>query len=324
MKEIILKGKKVIDIEREALDLLKESLDEQFAQAVCILKEAIEADKKIVILGVGKSGNVGHKIAATLNSTGATAVVLNAQNALHGDLGIVSDGDAVIALSYSGETAELLDLLPHIKKRDIKLVGITGKKGSTLAECSDAHIVTPVAREACPLGLAPTSSSTSALVVGDALAMTLLDERGFTEEEFAKYHPSGSLGRALLLRVKDIMRSGERLATCSHRATVMEAITAMTEARSGVCVVVGDKGCIQGVFSHGDFARAYQKNASIGASQVADFMTPEPITLNASDLAVEAIKVIRNYQVDDVPVRDEDGVLVGVVDTQDFASLKLV
>ena len=324
MDEMIARAKKVIDIEIEALELLGENLDEQFCGAVTKLKDILDLGKKIVVVGVGKSGNVGHKIAATLNSTGATAVVLHSQNALHGDLGIVSDGDAVIALSYSGETAEMLDLLPHIKRKDITLISITGKKQSTLAQLADYSIVTPVKREACPRGLAPTSSSTAALVAGDALAMVLLDERGFTEDEFANYHPGGSLGRALLTRVEDIMRVGDQLALCSLEDSVMEAIRSMSKARAGACFVVNADKTLAGLFSHGDFARAYQEDPGIGGNLVKHYMTEEPITVSPQALAVEAVKMIPEFRVDDVPVVDEEGKIVGVVDTQDFARLKLV
>jgi len=280
--------------------------------------------KKIVEIGVGKSGNIGHKIAATLNSTGATAVVLNSQNALHGDLGLVTFGDAVIALSASGETKELLDLLPHIKRKTNTLISITKNAESTLGEYSDFVLRTPIEREACPLNLAPTSSSTAALVMGDALAMVLLDVRGFTEDEFAEYHPGGSLGRALLTTVEDIMRVGDQLATASREATVMEVIRVMSKARAGACFVLNDDTTLAGVFSHGDFARAYQNDPQIGEKLVTDFMTEKPVTLSPKALAVEAVKTIRSHRVDDVPVVDENRCVIGVVDTQDFARLKLV
>ena len=193
-----------------------------------ILQHTLENRGKIVVVGVGKSGNIGHKIAATLNSTGATAVVLDSQNALHGDLGLLSDGDAVMVLSYSGETRELLDLLPFIKRFDVKLIALTGNPGSTLSRFSEVTLDTSVEREACPLNLAPTSSSTAMLVMGDTLAMVLLESRGFTEEDFARFHPGGSLGRALLTRVSDIMRVDAELPTvgggrkCLRRAGLDE------------------------------------------------------------------------------------------------------
>ena len=192
--DLLEQARRVIGIEREGLVRMAERLDGAFVRAVEILRETTERRGKIVVVGIGKSGNIGHKIAATFNSTGAVTVVLHSQNALHGDLGVLADGDAVIALSYSGETAELLDLLPHIKRFDVRLIALTGRVDSTLGEHSDVVLDTSVEREACPLNLAPTSSSTSMLVMGDALAMVLLEARGFTEEDFAKFHPGGSLG----------------------------------------------------------------------------------------------------------------------------------
>jgi arabinose-5-phosphate isomerase len=324
MEEIIRKAIKVVEIEQEALENLKRSFNEQFVLAVNIFRNAVECGKKIIIVGVGKSGNIGHKIAATLNSTGAPAVVLSLQNALHGDLGILCDGDVVLALSFSGETAELIELLPYIKMKDVKLVGLTGKEKSTLSEFADAVLLTPVEREACPLGLAPTSSSTAALVMGDALAMTLLDVRGFTEEDFAKYHPKGALGKVLLTRVKDIMRVGERIAVCNIEATVLETVRSMSKARSGACFIVDEGNILKGVFSHGDFARAYQHDEEIGRKPARDYMTPNPIQLHPQSLAAEAVKKIRDHLVDDVPVVDDQGVIIGVVDTQDFAKDKLI
>src|SRR5690606_10570076 len=201
------KARAVIGIEADSLREMAARIGPAFGEAVRLIQSSLEAKGKVVIVGVGKSGNVGHKIAATLNSTGATAVVLNSQNALHGDLGLLSDGDAVLALSYSGETQELLDLLPFIKRFDVRVIALTGKPDSTLSRLRDLTLDTSVEREACPLNLAPTSSSTAMLVMGDALAMVLLEARGFTEEDFARFHPGGSLGRALLTRVSDIMRT---------------------------------------------------------------------------------------------------------------------
>jgi len=236
--DFVERARRVIEIEREGLERLAGRLDAPFAQAVEILRETAGRHGKIVVVGIGKSGNIGHKIAATFNSTGSVAVVLNSQNALHGDLGMLSDGDAVVALSYSGETAELLDLLPHIKRFDVRLIGMTGRPASTLAEHSDVVLDTSVEREACPLNLAPTSSSTAMLVMGDALAMVLLEARGFTEEDFAKFHPGGALGRALLTKVRDIMRSGGQLASVPDGSNVREALVAMTSARAGACLVM--------------------------------------------------------------------------------------
>ena len=322
--EIITRAKRVIEIEQQAISGLLDHLGDEFVDAINLLAAAVEAGHKIVVVGVGKSGNVSHKIAATLNSTGSTAVVLNSQNALHGDLGMVSDGDVVLALSYSGETSELIDLIPSIKRFDVKMISITGKPESTLATYSDIALLTPVEREACPLNLAPTSSSTTALVMGDALAMVLLDARGFTEDDFARYHPGGSLGRALLTTVEDIMRTGDSLAKLSPDVTVEAAIAAMSKSRSGACVLVSEDGGLAGVFTHGDFARAFEQNDSVRGRLVSEFMTTEPVTVLASSLAAEAIKKIGKNKVDDIVVLNNEGEPVGLVDTQDFARLKLI
>lgn len=322
--DFLAKARHVIEIETGALQRMAARLDEGFGRAVTMLHETLDRRGKIVVVGIGKSGNIGHKIAATLNSTGATAVVLNSQNALHGDLGILSDGDAVLLLSYSGETPELLDLLPHIKRFDVGLIALTGKANSTLAEHSDVTLDTSVDREACPMNLAPTSSSTAMLVMGDALAMVLLEARGFTEKEFARFHPGGALGRALLTRVSDIMRSGDQLASIPEGSTVRDALVAMSKARSGACVVVRPDGKLAGIFTHGDFARCYQQDPLVGDRPVADFMTRKPISVEAGSLAVEAVQTIGSHRVDDVVVLDAEGRAVGLVDTQDLARLKIV
>ncbi len=318
------RARSVFAMEIEELQNVYQSLDEQFNQAVDICLETLNTRGKIVVIGIGKSGNIGHKIAATLNSTGSTAVVLNSQNALHGDLGLVSDGDTVIALSYSGETAELLDLLPFIKRFDVGLIAMTGKRGSTLSQHAEATLYSEVTREACPLNLAPTSSSTAMLVMGDALAMALLDARGFTEDDFSKFHPGGSLGRALLTTVRDIMRSGDQLATVSPQSSVYDALDAMTRTRTGACVVTKEDGSLAGIFTHGDFARCSRENDNIGQSTVSQHMTESPITVPADSLAAEAVKAIGHHRIDDIIVVDTNGLPVGLVDTQDFARLKLV
>lgn len=322
--DVIARGKQVIEMEAAALTAIGLRLDGAFAKAVDLLRQSVESRGKIVVVGIGKSGNIGHKIAATLNSTGSTAVVLNSQNALHGDLGLLSDGDAVIALSYSGETTELLDLLPHIRRFDVSLIALTGGLASTLARHSDVTLDTSVEREACPLNLAPTSSSTAMLVMGDALAMALLDLRGFTEEQFARFHPGGALGRALLTKVSDIMRAGEALASIPSTAVVRDALTAMTAARSGACVILEENGSLAGIFTHGDFARSYQQDANVGDRPVAELMTRDPISVEADALAAEAIQTIGSHRVDDIVVLDADGHPVGLVDTQDLARLRII
>ena len=322
MTDHTTRGKQVFDDEMEALKAIRGRLDASFSAAVEALRKAIEGGHKIIVVGVGKSGLVGSKIAATLTSTGAPSVVLDTMNALHGDLGIVQDGDACIAMSYSGETAELLTLLPFLKRFDMTIIGMTGKGGSTLGQLSDVVLETAVEREADPLNLAPTSSSTAMLVMGDALAVALLEARNFTREDFARSHPGGSLGRALLTRISDIMR--KEFAKLPDSATVLECIVAMTVARSGACVLTREDGTLAGVFTHGDFARAYQKDTAVGSSPVSELMTRNPIFVEADKLAAAAVKILRERRIDDLVVLDAERRPVGLIDTQDLVRLKLI
>jgi arabinose-5-phosphate isomerase len=314
----------VIETEIEGLQRMAGRLDGNFVEAVRILKHTLDHRGKVIVIGVGKSGNIGHKIAATFNSTGATAVVLDSQNALHGDLGLLSDGDAVLALSYSGETRELLDLLPFIKRFEVKVIALTGKPGSTLSRLSEVTLDTSVEREACPLNLAPTSSSTAMLAMGDALAMVLLEARGFTEEDFARYHPGGSLGRALLTRVSDIMRSDAALPTVGEAADVFAALDAMNRARAGACLILDGDGRLAGIFTHGDFARSFRIDPLLGDKPVATLMTRNPVTVRSDALAVEVLRTIGENRIDDIVVLDEAGKPVGLIDTQDLARLRIV
>ncbi len=317
-------ARNVIEIEAEGLRRMAARLGEEFTMAVKLLAHALEDRRKIVIVGIGKSGNIGHKIAATFNSTGATAVVLNSQNAMHGDLGLLSDGDAVIVMSYSGETSELLSLIPFIKRFDVKLISLTGKPDSTVAGFCDLNLDTSVAREACPLNLAPTASSTAMLVMGDALAMVLLETRGFTAEDFARFHPSGTLGRALLTRVSDIMRADGALPTVNESANVFTALDAMNRARAGACLILNLDGTLAGIFTHGDFARSFRTDPLLGEKPVASLMTRRPITVQATALAVEVLRTLGSNRIDDIVVIDHTGKPVGLVDTQDLARLKIV
>ena len=321
--EIVGKARRVFGIEIEALGKLRDRIDGAFAAAVRMLQAAVDGGAKIIVLGVGKSGHVGEKIAATLTSTGAPAVVLNSLNALHGDLGIVRDGDCVLALSYSGETEELNNILPALARFDVRTIAITGGADSFLARHSELVLDCRVDCEACPLQLAPTSSTTAMLVLGDALAMVLLEARGFRREDFAKFHPGGMLGRSLLLRVADIMRSGEALASVDRGASVLEAVRAMTRARSGAAVVTSGER-LAGIFTHGDFARHYQSDPALGERPVGEFMTAEPITIASDKLAVEVLNVLENARIDDLIVVDERNRPVGLVDSQDLTRHKLV
>jgi len=322
MTDHTIRGKKVFEDEITALQAISSRLDDSFVQAVEAMRKAIESGHKIIVVGVGKSGLVGNKIAATLTSTGAPSVTLDTMNALHGDLGIVQDGDACIAMSYSGETAELLTLLPFLKRYDMPVIGMTGKTSSTLAQLSDVVLDTAVECEADPLNLAPTSSSTAMLVMGDALAVALLEARHFTKEDFARSHPGGSLGRALLTRICDIMR--KEFASLPDTATVAECLIAMTAARAGACVLTQADGSLSGIFTHGDFVRAYQANPACGSLPVAGLMTKNPVYVEAGKLAVAAVKTLRDRRIDDLVVLDDNRKPVGLIDTQDLVRLKLI
>ncbi len=322
--DYIDKARRVIQLEIDELQALLERVGEPFERAVETLRATLESGRKIVVVGVGKSHNIGHKIAATLNSTGATSVVLNSQNALHGDLGVVADGDVVLALSYSGETEELLALLPALRRFEITVVTLCGAPDSTLARNSEIVLDSHVSREACPLNLAPTSSSTVMLALGDALAMVLLEARGFRQEDFAKLHPGGSLGRALLTKVSDIMRSGEALAKAAPGDTVRETLERMTVARTGAAVIAADDGTLAGIFTQGDFVRAAQRDPEALARPVGDLMTREPVTIPADRLAAEVVATLSQHRIDDLVVLDADGRPVGLVDSQDLSRLKLV
>lgn len=321
--DYLSKARRVIEIEADELRRLAENLDgEAFGSAVRVLQECVDNRGKIVICGVGKSGHIGEKIAATLTSTGSTAVVLNSLNALHGDLGLVANGDVVLVFSYGGETTELLNILPALTRFDVKLVTVTGRPDSALAQAADIVLAFEVEQEACPLNLAPTSSTTTMLALGDALAMVLLEARGFRQEDFARFHPGGSLGRVLLHRVSQIMRKATQLAVVEPHHTVMDAVKRMTQCRTGAAAVVGADGKLCGVFTHGDLARHYQEHPDIGSQPVGKFMTESPITVEGDKLAAEALHVLKTHRIDDLIVVDRAGHPVGVVDSQDLARLQ--
>jgi arabinose-5-phosphate isomerase len=317
-------ARRVIRLEIEELERLHARVGLEFSAAIEMLLKTLNSGRKIIVCGVGKSGNIGRKIAATLNSTGATTVCLDVGDALHGDLGVIDPGDLALLLSYSGETRELLDLLPHLKRLGLPTLAITGDTTSTLARHADCVLNVQVSQEACPLNLAPTSSTTAMLVLGDALAMVLLEARGFQAEDFARLHPGGSLGRALLTRVADVMRSGDQLALVQPESTVSAALQAMTRARAGAAVVVNADGTLAGVFTHGDFVRAFQKNHAIAELPVSGFMTRNPISIQADKLAAEVLATLEKARIDDLVVLDADQRPVGLVDTQDLTRLRLV
>src|SRR5450631_1895830 len=258
------KARRVLDIEIFELQRLRERLDDNFSKAVELIKTSVEARGKVVVLGVGKSGHIGNKIASTLTSTGSPAVVLDSLNAMHGDLGMVADGDVILALSASGETEEMLRILPAIARFQVKIIAVCGDANSSLVQNSHVFLDVNVEQEACPLNLAPTSSTTVMLALGDALAMVLLEARGFQKEDFAKFHPAGMVGRSLLMRVHQIMRPRESMAVVATDAPIREVLKAMTNVRAGAAVVAGKDRQLLGIFTHGDFVRNFQSDSKIG------------------------------------------------------------
>jgi arabinose-5-phosphate isomerase len=318
------KARDVFDIEIAALKKVRAQLDASFDRVVETIVEALRQRGKIVIVGIGKSGNIGSKIAATLTSTGTTSVVLNSVDALHGDLGIVNDGDVVLALSYTGESEELLNLLPALKRFSVKIISLTGNLKSSLAKHSDLSLNVKVPQEACPFNLAPTSSTTATLVMGDALAMAVLQARGFKQKDYARLHPSGAIGRSMLLRVGDIMRSGERNAIAAENLSVKEALLVMTHARSGSLSVVNARGKLTGVFTDGDFRRHMAKDGNLLSQPLKDLMTRSPIRIREDALAVEALKIFNERNIDDLIVVNSKNEPVGLVDSQDLPKLKIM
>jgi arabinose-5-phosphate isomerase len=318
------RARRVLSIEISELQRLSERLDDGFSDAIRLLRDTVERRGKVVVLGVGKSGHIGEKIAATLTSTGAPAVVLNSLNALHGDLGVVSDGDVLLILSHSGETEELVRILPALARFDVRLIAMTGDVTSTLARAGDVILDVSVTQEACPHNLAPTSSTTVMLALGDALAMVLLEERGFTRDDFARFHPAGQLGRSLLLRVRDIMRGRDQAAIVTVSATVVEVLRQLTEKRAGAALVVGSGEKLEGIFTHGDFARRFPADPLIGTRTVGEVMTRNPVTIDADKLAAEVLMVLEKHRIDDLVVTDSEGRPLGVVDSQDLSRLKLL
>lgn len=318
------RARKVFDIELAAIKAVRSQLNDAFERAVELIVATLQRRGKIVIVGIGKSGNVGQKIAATLTSTGSTSVVLNSVDALHGDLGILNDGDLVLALSYSGESEELINLLPAMKRFSVQIIAMTGNTRSTVAKRSDVVLNVKVPKEACPFNLAPTSSTTAMLVMGDALAMTVLQARGFKEQDFARHHPAGSIGRSLLLQVRDIMRKDARNAVVNERVTVKEALLVMTQAKSGSVSVVNLRGKLAGVFTDGDLRRHMAVDEKILNRTLASVMTPKPICLKEDALAVEALKIFNERNIDDLIVVNSRNEPVGLVDSQDLPKLKIM
>jgi len=316
-------AKSIFDIELAGLRAVRRLLDRSFDAAVKEILRCLKNRGKIVVVGIGKSGNVGQKIAATLTSTGSTSVVLSSVDALHGDVGIVNDGDVVLALSYSGESDEMVNLMPALKRFSVRVISITGDPNSTIGQHSDVALNVKVPKEACPFNLAPTTSTTAMLVMGDALAMAVLKARGFTEKDFARYHPAGSIGRALLLKVKDVMRTGDRNPVALQTLSVKAGLMIMTQARAGCVSVTNKAGKLIGVFTDGDLRRLISEGEGSLSRQLKSVMTKDPSSISHDALAAEALREFSERNIDDLIVVNGRKEPVGLVDLQDLPKLKL-
>ena len=311
----------VISTEAAAVAALVTRIDDAFA-AAC--QTILDCRGRIVVLGMGKSGHIAGKIAATLASTGTPAFFVHAAEASHGDLGMITAEDVVVVLSNSGETDEVRQILPLLKRLGVRIIAMTGKPASTLASHADVHINVAVDAEACPLGLAPTSSTTAALVMGDALAISLLESRGFTAEDFALSHPAGQLGKRLLLHIQDIMHSGEDMPIISKQASLSEAIVEMTKKRLGMVAITDADMKVQGVFTDGDLRRTLELTLDPHKTVIGDVMTPNGKTVQPQALAAEAAKLLQQYKIQGLLVVDDDCRLQGVLNFNDLLQAGVV
>ena len=334
-RALLARAREVFDIEIEGLKRTRASLGPSFADAVRLFLETTAGGGLVVVTGVGKNLHAAEKISAIFASTGTRSIVLNPVQAMHGDLGMVSAHDVLLALSFSGESEEVLRLVPAIRRHGLKVVSMTGRADSSLAAASDIHVEIPCGREACPFGMAPTNSVTATLAMGDAMAMALLDARKFSVRDYAANHPAGAIGRALLLTVGDVMRTGERFAAVAPSATVMDALMAMTKAQGGSAVVVDGRGRLLGIFTDGDFRRLMAgcsgKTGNSGnsgvpllSSPISKYMTRSPSFARVDSPAADLLKVFEAKRIDDLPVCDAKGRVVGLVDLQDLPRMKVL
>lgn len=314
-------GRQVLLREAQALEYLAQSLDDKFAKAVEII---LNCKGRVVVSGVGKSGHIARKIAATMASTGTPAFFVHAAEAAHGDLGMITKDDVVIAVSYSGTTSELLTIIPVVIREGAPVISITGSDSNTLAQEATVNLNVHVEREACPLNLAPTSSTTASLAMGDALAIACLQAKGFGEEDFARSHPGGALGRKLLTHVGDIMRSGTSMPVVSETASVLDAIREITKKKIGMTAVVDKDNHVKGIFTEGDLRRLIEKVGDIRPLLIADVMTKNPTTIGSKNLAAEAAKILNATLRNQLLVVDANNHLIGALHIQDLMTAKVI
>ena len=323
-KTILERAKEVFDIEINGVQALRDGLGDHFETLVKNCASTIEKGGKLVITGIGKSGYIGKKMAATLSSVGSPAVFMHPVEARHGDLGIIQKNDLLIALSYSGETEELLVVLTPAKRLGVELVAITGNPESTLAKMSDLVVEMPVPREACPFNLAPTTTTTALLVLGDALALVLLDMHGFSKSDYGRLHPGGAIGRMVTTRAEDIMRKLENSALVKVESTVRETIYAMSHARCGSAIITDAENHLLGIFTDGDFRRLAEKEDKVLEFTMNEVMTKNPVSIKKDALAVEVLKILEQRRIDDIVVTDSNGIVCGFIDVQDLPGLKIM
>ena len=314
-------AREVLEIEAKAVSDLIGRLDQQFTQAVELI---LGCRGRVVVSGIGKSGHIARKIASTFASTGTSAFFVHPAEASHGDLGMVARDDVFVALSNSGESSELLAIVPLLKRQGAKLIALTGNPQSALARESDIHLYAGAEKEACPLNLAPTASTTAALALGDALAVALMQERGFTRDEFAASHPGGTLGRKLLTHVRDVMRAGADAPRVARDATAMEGVVEMSRGRMGMTAVLDDTGRVVGIFTDGDLRRNLEKGVDLRTTRIADVMKPDPRTIGPDKLAAEAVEIMERFKINQLLVVGPDRKLLGALNMHDLFRAKVI
>jgi arabinose-5-phosphate isomerase len=314
-------AREVINIEAAAVQALAQRVDDNFLRALNII---LSCEGRVIVSGMGKSGHIARKIAATMSSTGTPAYFVHPAEASHGDLGMITSLDVFIALSYSGESDELMTIVPVIKRQGARLISITGNPKSTLALAADAHLDGSVTKEACPMGLAPTTSTTVALVLGDALAMALLDAKGFGEEDFARSHPGGSLGRRLLTHVRDIMHSGKNIPAVPLEAMLSDAIMEMSRKGLGMTAIVDANQHVLGIYTDGDLRRTLEKQLEFSSTAISTVMSRKPRCIAANALAVEAVRAMEEHNISQMLVVDDDNKLVGALNMNDLLRAKVI
>ncbi|HXU93102.1 MAG TPA: KpsF/GutQ family sugar-phosphate isomerase [Gallionella sp.] len=314
-------AREVLNIEAAAVQALSTRLDEKFLHALDLI---LSCEGRVIVSGMGKSGHIARKIAATMASTGTPAYFVHPGEASHGDLGMITSEDVFIALSYSGESQELMTIVPVIKRQGAKLISMTGNPKSSLALSADVHLDAHVDKEACPMGLAPTTSTTATLALGDALAMALLDAKGFGKEDFARSHPGGSLGRRLLTHVRDIMRSGERVPMVRENAMLSDAILEISKKGVGMTAIVDDQRRVLGIYTDGDLRRTLEKRLDFGATPVRSVMSANPRCIGPDNLAAEAVQMMEQYNISQMLVVDEQHRLVGALNMHDLLHAKVI